>query len=184
MQIFLDFDSVDKYGPQHAKTTFAISGEELERVEVDRLDRVAIEANANVGDLEGEYLVDGEIDMTGQLRCARCLEPYPFANRSPFRLRYRPRPDAAQLSEEVLELGETDLEVEYYSARQIELGELASEQLQLSLPMKPLCTDGCRGLCPQCGENLNVQPCSCSSKIEDSRWAALRQIRDELQKKN
>ncbi|HXI12339.1 MAG TPA: DUF177 domain-containing protein [Thermoanaerobaculia bacterium] len=183
MQTFLDFDSVDKYGPQHADTTFAISGEQLGRDEVDQLEKVEIQAHADQGHLEGEYLVEGEIDMKGNLRCSRCLEPYSFANRSPFRLRYRPRPDAAQLAEEELELGESDLEVEYYSARQLDLGELASEQLQLSLPMKPLCSDACRGLCPQCGQNLNAQPCWCSTQTEDPRWAALRQIRNELQKK-
>jgi uncharacterized protein len=64
----------------------------------------------------------------------------------------------------------------YYSDDQIDLGQLVMEQLQLALPMKPLCDVACKGLCPQCGTNLNTGACNCSEKWEDPRLAALRSL--------
>jgi uncharacterized protein len=56
----------------------------------------------------------------------------------------------------------------------LDLGELLREQFLLALPMKPLCDDGCRGLCPECGANLNRTPCGCAPTWEDPRLAALK----------
>ena len=54
--------------------------------------------------------------------------------------------------------------MEYYSERSVSLREIAAEQVQLSIPMKPLCEENCQGLCPTCGANLNrgrlFVPCS------------------------
>jgi uncharacterized protein len=52
------------------------------------------------------------------------------------------------------------------------------EQLYLSLPMKPLCQDACKGLCPSCGTNLNRGACDCSNQWIDPRFAALREIHE------
>lgn len=183
MNTLLDFSDVDKYGPQERSQNLALGGEQLARDEVDQFDRVAIRARATKGDFEQDYIVDGEVEIEGALRCSRCVEPFPFANRSPFHLTYRARPVDSGSSEEELELAEQDLDVTYYTDRQVELADLAVEQIQLTLPMKPLCSDACRGLCPKCGNNLNQQPCSCSDLSVDPRWGALGQIREELNRK-
>jgi uncharacterized protein len=51
----------------------------------------------------------------------------------------------------------------------------------LALPLKVVCREDCRGLCVQCGKNLNDEQCSCSTTIQDPRWTALREIRSKLQ---
>jgi uncharacterized protein len=51
------------------------------------------------------------------------------------------------------------------------------EQFYLALPMKPLCQEGCRGLCPQCGTNLNQSECACISEWKDPRLAPLEAIK-------
>jgi uncharacterized protein len=48
------------------------------------------------------------------------------------------------------------------------------EQFQLVLPMKPLCAQSCRGLCPECGANLNRTECDCQPRWEDPRLAPLK----------
>ena len=60
-----------------------------------------------------------------------------------------------------------------------EVNPLASlwEELVLSLPAKPLCKKGCKGLCQNCGQNLNLGPCSCSGDQGDPRLAALRSVK-------
>ena len=60
---------------------------------------------------------------------------------------------------------------------EIDLLQLMMEQFQLALPMKPLCRDACKGLCPQCGTNLNTGSCDCNQKWEDPRFAALRAMK-------
>lgn len=55
----------------------------------------------------------------------------------------------------------------------LDLDELLVTDILLELPMKHLCREDCKGLCPKCGKNLNEGPCSCSTKAVDPRWAAL-----------
>jgi uncharacterized protein len=59
---------------------------------------------------------------------------------------------------------------------EMHLADLIREYLLLALPMHPLCREDCKGLCPQCGHNLNNGPCACDSKADDERWAALKAL--------
>jgi uncharacterized protein len=56
---------------------------------------------------------------------------------------------------------------------------LLREQFYLALPMKPLCREDCKGLCPQCGTNLNTGSCECGPALEDPRLAPLKQLKKE-----
>ena len=76
------------------------------------------------------------------------------------------------------EISEDDLTTAFYAEDQIDLGQLVMEQFHLALPMKPLCSEACRGLCPQCGTNLNTGSCECDSRWEDPRLAALKALKD------
>jgi uncharacterized protein len=53
------------------------------------------------------------------------------------------------------------------------------EQFYLALPMKPLCSEGCKGLCAMCGTNLNKGSCDCKREWEDPRLAALKELKRE-----
>ena len=65
------------------------------------------------------------------------------------------------------EVQEDDLGTAFYRDETIDLGDLVREQLYLALPMKPLCAEACKGLCPQCGTNLNRGTCDCRSEWQD-----------------
>jgi uncharacterized protein len=179
---FIVFDEIDKHGPQSLSRTYEFTPQELNRDELAGIGPVAIEATAKKGDVAGEYLVDGTSRFTADLNCSRCLEPYPFANSSAFHLRFRPRLEVAQENEEV-EIAPEDLDVEFYTERSISLRDLAAEQVQLAIPMKPLCDENCLGLCPTCGVNRNRESCQCDASVVDERWGALAGIRDQLAKK-
>jgi uncharacterized protein len=92
-----------------------------------------------------------------------------------FDLRYQPRTENTGEGEREIE--EDDLTTAFYENDQIDLGQLMQEQLYLSLPMKPLCSDDCKGLCPLCGTNLNRGTCECQPNREDPRFAALKNLR-------
>lgn len=181
----IDFDRIDKYGPQACSGTFDLSPAELLRDEVIGLGSVVIEARADKGGQPGEYAVDGSARFTADLTCSRCVEPYPFANDSTFHVRFRPRPELSGEENEEVEIGDAqDLDVEFYSDRTIPLKDLALEQIQLSIPMKPLCDESCLGLCPVCGRNRSREACECETGVVDARWDALSGLRDQLGKKD
>ena len=179
----IDFNLIDERGPQTYGGTFDIPESDLARDEVAAGGTATIEATAGRGDVPGEYVAQGTVTFNADLECSRCAEPYPFANASAFHVRFRPRPEASRENEEVEITDKEELDVEYYVARSVPLRHLALEQIQLSLPMKPLCDDQCLGLCPTCGVNLTREKCSCGESIVDERWGALKNIRDEIAKK-
>jgi len=180
---FINFDDIDENGPQSYGRSFEISPSELGRFEIAGIGPVSISANARKGELPGEYVVDGTAKFTADLNCSRCVEPYPFASSSAFNLRFEPRPKAPQNGEEEIEIPPDELDLEFYTDRSIPLRELALEQVQLTIPMKPLCDDSCLGLCTQCGANRNRERCACEESIVDDRWGALREIQQVIKKR-
>ena len=73
-------------------------------------------------------------------------------------------------------MDDDDLSVAYYRDGQIDLSQLMDEQFYLALPMKPLCREHCKGLCPSCGTNLNEAACDCQVRWEDPRLAGLKAL--------
>lgn len=180
----INFNDIEELGPQSYSAEFDITADDLDRDELTGSASVKIEATVRPGGAEGEYDADGNVTVTADLNCSRCLEPSPFANTSSFHVRFRPRPETAGEGNEEVEItGEEELDVEFYTGREMALRDLAVEQIQLAIPMKPLCDEGCLGLCPQCGANRNREACQCEAPVADDRWAALQGIRDQLTKK-
>ena len=85
----------------------------------------------------GRYRVAGHLTGEFELTCSRCLEPFTLPVATDFDLRYVPRIE--NVGEGEKEVEEDDLATAFYSDDQIDLGHLIVEQLQLALPMKPLC---------------------------------------------
>ena len=119
----------------------------------------------------------GGVRTTLELSCSRCLEGFEWPVDASFDLRYQPR--AENTGEGEREIAEDDLTTAYYDDEQIDLGQLMQEQFYLSLPMKPLCSADCQGLCPTCGTNLNRGTCTCERRWEDPRFAALKNLRPD-----
>ena len=70
--------------------------------------------------------------------------------------------------DEESEVEDDDVAITFYRDDQIDLNELLREQFYLALPMKPLCSEDCQGICPQCGTNRNTAPCDCMSAVGGS----------------
>ena len=118
------------------------------------------------------FRLSGTVRTELELPCSRCLEPFRLAVDASFDQRFLP---AAEMgTEQEREVQEEDLDVSYYRDDQIDLNELLREQFYLALPMKPLCVEACKGLCAQCGTNLNTGTCTCDVQWEDPRLAPLK----------
>ncbi len=121
---------------------------------------------------KSRFRLVGTVVAELELPCSRCLEPFRLLIDAPFDVRYLPAPEASAAVE--LEVNAEDLETSYYRNDEIDLNELLREQFYLALPMKPLCGEECRGLCVQCGTNLNTGTCDCAPGWDDSPFAALK----------
>jgi uncharacterized protein len=118
----------------------------------------------------------GTVKTELELSCSRCLEPFVMPVDREFDLRYLPAGAAEPDEDEEIEVEDDDVAVTFYRDEQIDLNELLREQFYLALPMKPLCSEDCQGICPQCGTNRNTAPCDCTPQWEDPRLAALKTL--------
>jgi uncharacterized protein len=122
----------------------------------------------------GAFRVTGRAETTLELDCSRCVEPFELKVAPAFELRYVPQEQNDGEGER--EIQEDDLTTAFYREGALDLVEMLREQFQLALPMKPLCAEACRGLCPECGGNLNRTECGHQPKWEDPRLAPLKEI--------
>jgi uncharacterized protein len=143
------------------------------------------------------YRIVGRAAATLELTCSRCVEPFRVPVEASFDLRYVPHLENTGLraegapgeklrgkgahgeSDEGQEVEEDDLTTAFYRDETIDLSELVREQFYLALPMKPLCAEACKGLCAQCGTNLNQGTCDCRPEWQDPRFEALKALKKE-----
>jgi uncharacterized protein len=113
--------------------------------------------------------VRGRFRAALDLECHRCVERFTFGVDQDVDLFYLPHhPGAARDEEEdEVELDDHDMVVAYHDGQRVDLGEMVREQLFLSLPMKRLCRDECKGRCPRCGADWNVKACGCPPPEEE-----------------
>ena len=121
----------------------------------------------------------GSFSTQVELRCARCLDPVGQAVSETFDLLYRPQGVDAAGDEAAIT--QADTEIGYYQGEGLLLEDVLKEQILLALPVKQICRADCKGLCPQCGCNLNAESCDCAASMRDPRWAALEDIRKKLE---
>lgn len=125
-----------------------------------------------VAELEGgEIHLAGHLETHLELACARCLEPLDRAVSTDFDLRYRPVASIAR--EDEISLAREDTEIGFYQGDGLFLADVLAEQVHLALPLKSVCREDCRGLCPACGANLNLDSCGCRRTDVDPRLAPL-----------
>lgn len=119
-------------------------------------------------------LVKGRFDAEISAPCSRCLETASLLVGADFLYTLIPaRPE----TREDLELSAEDLETGYYTGDFIDLAPMLCEQIILQVPMRVLCAETCKGLCPRCGENLNTTSCRCRETETDPRLAVLKQFK-------
>lgn len=119
----------------------------------------------------------GTVKTALELGCSRCLEPFALPIDREFDLRYLPSAAHEPAGEDTdAEVEDDDVAMTFYRDDKIDLRELLREQFYLALPMKPLCGPACLGICPQCGTNRNLAPCTCNPHWEDPRLAGLKTL--------
>ena len=119
-------------------------------------------------------IVCGDLKAGVETDCFRCLESVGKEIDIKFEDIFV---DAAAVpTDEEIELGSEALDESLIEGDEIDMADVVREQLILATTEKVLCRADCKGLCQQCGENRNLIDCKCEEKIEDPRWAALKNV--------
>ncbi|MDA0746899.1 MAG: DUF177 domain-containing protein [bacterium] len=122
----------------------------------------------------GESLsASGSSSFRLTLSCVRCLEPFALDLVAEFSFLFqRGRPQTLE--------GDEDESLIWLDkeGQKIDLGKEVKDYILLEVPSDPICQQSCAGLCPACGENLNVTTCSCTHETTDPRWEALRALKE------
>jgi uncharacterized protein len=135
----------------------------------------AITGSAHLARHGRDILVRGHLTGRLDLHCGRCLEGFSTPVETDFDLLLVPGPWSLGPQEE--ELSAADLDLDFYLGEVVDLEAILREQIILMLPLKPLCRDNCRGLCPRCGANLNREACNCAVEKTDSPLAELAKLK-------
>ncbi|MGN7453862.1 YceD family protein [Paenibacillus pasadenensis] len=137
----------------------------------DRKDVVAakpMSVELDVGPYEGTAQVTGELRADLTMVCSRCLEPVEEHLSIPIEERFA----LASMVKDP----EADEDLILVAEDKVDLQPYVEGTLLIYLPMAPLCSDDCKGLCPDCGTNLNEQSCGCSRDVIDPRFEALKKL--------
>lgn len=115
-----------------------------------------------------EISVLGNISFSIEAPCSRCLETVRMNFIPEIRLLLSP-------SDKIRD--DEDLDHETYSGDEVDIDNYLREQIAMTLPVKVICSDDCKGLCPNCGANLNKESCGCDKQWIDPRFAALKKLK-------
>lgn len=148
----------------------------LERDEI--LELSPVEWRGEISRLDQGFLLRAHLSYGQTLACQRCLRPVTERVDDELELLLVDHEPGAE--EEERELEEEDLGVLVVDEPEIDLWPLLREQVQLNVPMRPLCNEDCAGLCPVCGADLNEGACDCARQTFDPRWSGLAALRDRL----
>ena len=173
MQIWLDQVRDE---PFNWDETQSVSPEILDRPEL--LDLGPVSWRGQVIYADPGYFLRARLSYEQTLSCNRCLKPIVEHAQSDVELMILVEPGPEAAGEHALH--EQDLGILYLQDELLETDPILIEQLQLNIPMKPLCREDCQGLCPVCGVDRNAGACSCEESTADPRWAALAALKGRL----
>ena len=160
--------------PEGSEFNYSELSEELE-LSVDGIEFPEPIEVEITGSMSGDELIfQGTVITKLEIECARCLDNYEAEISSKLQF-------VVQLleSSQPHDSDDDDFVVLPKTAQEYDISQRVREAILLELPLKPLCSETCLGLCPMCGANLNESDCDCMPDKIDERWDPLSQLFDE-----
>jgi len=132
-----------------------------------------VKAGLELTKFKREVIVGGSVSAELELECSRCLKKYLYGINVPVHVVYHPM---EEIGADRHELKDDEMDMEFYKGEELDLRELIREQIMLNIPMQPLCDKNCRGICSQCGTDLNTATCNCVTEKIDPRLEVLKKL--------
>lgn len=135
----------------------------------DETGLIGFRAGVTLDKAHDTYLFTLQVTGTVGLSCDRCLEPVNLPVNESAAVVYRPDGTDGQ---------DPDVKPLNRDQNIIDLAPDVVDTIRLAIPMKVVCTETCKGLCPSCGVNLNLASCGCSAETTDPRWEKLLKLKN------
>lgn len=126
--------------------------------------------------LEPDYYLRGDLKFGLEQPCARCAEPFALPLQHHFELALSHVPGLKKEEFAASEESE-ELDMNFFHGNEIDLGPVLEEQFFLSVPIKSVCKEDCKGICQKCGKNLNQGDCDCKSEDDDHPFSLLSKLK-------
>ncbi|MGD9057714.1 MAG: DUF177 domain-containing protein [Desulfobacterales bacterium] len=125
------------------------------------------------------YEVEGHFETQIRMSCSRCLKDFDTPLASDFALTYAREMQGLMdvLDEKEIELKLEDVGLLYFRGKEINLQQGIQEQVVMAFPVQPLCAQNCKGLCSQCGSDLNLKDCGCRQIPGSKKFAVLKNLK-------
>lgn len=130
-----------------------------------------IDIDLNVTRIIKEVSVNGLINFGLKAKCSRCLSDVELDLKSDVNLILTPK------DELLSESGDGDLDQDFYEGDTVDISGYLRELIAISIPFNIICSEQCKGLCSNCGINLNNADCNCEKKQKKSAFAVLKDIK-------
>jgi uncharacterized protein len=122
--------------------------------------------------------VEGQAETRLSFTCGGCLKEFEAPLSSSFAVTFvRELPQVSDEADEEVQLSAEEMGMIPFQGEEIDLHPVVGEQIVMALPIRPLCREVCKGLCPQCGGDLNEADCGCVRPAMNNKFAALKGFR-------
>ncbi len=160
--MIIEIDRLPKKGRKISKDFEFLS---VDLIEENAVFLEPVHTELTIKKIGEEISIKGKIKTRLSFTCSRCLVPFEFPIDSCFDLVYLPE----EIEVVKDELDSEDMNRFFYYSQKIDLEAVVLEQLNLTFPVKPLCSEDCQGICPVCGKIVKEDHCSCERSDSDPR---------------
>ncbi len=123
-----------------------------------------------------KIFVKGDVEAKIILTCDRCLENFNFFIKDSFNYVFFLTKLVVDKKNKEFKLKKEDLEIDFLEENILPLKDIIFGQIFLNIPIKKICRENCKGLCPICGCNLNVEKCDCKTDLNENPFAKLKEM--------
>ena len=171
---------IEEIGEEGISFSFVLSKDQLEIDQADLSVNVGTTIRGSLARLGDDFYLNANVKTDVVSICSRCLVKFSYPIDCNFKSHFVPSDDSYISSGEV-ELHLSDIDTEVYENKQIDLSQSVRDGILLAVPVVCLCKEDCKGICFQCGKNLNHSNCKCiNESFVDPRLEVLKDIKNKI----
>jgi uncharacterized protein len=161
----IDVSRIIKHDGASQNVDFTGMIEEIDEVFSGYAFNKPVRFSGNIVNEKGILKLSGVIETVYDAQCGRCLSAMEIGV-------------SMAIKEYIFaDTPEDDSEAYTYAGKSVDLSRIMKDNIILNLPVRQLCSEKCKGLCPECGSNLNVAACGCKKESGDPRWEVLNKFK-------
>lgn len=164
---------LDVKSTREKRVALEVPGESLPLIRESMVLVCPVAVDVTVARANDKWRVSGTLAYRVERACARCLEPFQTEETSRVDRLFGVGVDPGQSKKNVA----MDDDLTWLENGELVIQELVQEEILLDSPMRVLCDEGCRGLCPDCGVNRNQNPCHCDGKVREGPFSRLKDLK-------